>query len=161
MRKPPKRYYWDSCLWIDLITQRHSETVNRCLYVKDLVGRGEARIYTSAYTLAEVWKVQCGEQWRTLPPYNEQDFTDFLDSNAVILQLNRPVGELARKLLREHNNLKKSPDAVHVASCIIYDANTLHTFDEKDLLNKFEDELRCLNGERLDICKPPRRPQTD
>lgn len=106
MGTPIKKYYRDSCLWIDLITQRHAKTVDRCLYVRDLVAEGKAELYTSAFTLAEVWKVQCGEEWRTLASNTDRDFTNFLDSNAIILQLDRTVGELASKLLREHSNLK-------------------------------------------------------
>ncbi len=48
------QYYWDSCLWIELISGRQSESFDRCRYVLDLVKLNEAHLYTSAFLSSAV-----------------------------------------------------------------------------------------------------------
>ena len=151
IKKSIDQYYWDSCLWIELISGRQSESFDRCRYVLDLVKLNEAHLYTSAFTLAEVWKVQCSNEWKTLIPDMDQDFIEFRDNYATIFQVDYSVGNTARKLLREYVNLKKPSDAIHLASCINHSINEFHTFDKRDFLNKFKSQLYCHNEKPLTI----------
>ena len=156
MADQPKKYYWDACLWIDLIKRENQERVDRCLYVMELVANKKAELYTSAFTLAEVYKVQCYGDRVQLPENKDQDFEDYLRNNVEVLQVTQYVGTVARRLLRKHPRLKKPQDAVHVASCLVYDINVLHTFDSNDL-RRFDRRLSCVSGEWLEICEPPQR----
>ena len=160
MANRPKKYYWDACLWIDLIQRRNQNRVDRCLYVMELVSNKQAELYTSAFTLAEVYKVACYGDKVQLPGSRDQDFEDYLRGNVEVLQVTQNVGTLARRLLRAHPRLRKPQDAVHVASCMIFNVSVLHTFDSNDL-TRFEGDLRCVGGERLIICEPPVRPSSE
>ncbi len=75
MKRSLEKYYWDSCLWIELISGTQKETKERCHHVLNLVDHQEALLYTSAFTLAEVWKVECSNDWKTIAPDKDQDFT--------------------------------------------------------------------------------------
>ncbi|MCY4674839.1 MAG: PIN domain-containing protein [Bacteroidetes bacterium] len=157
MADQPIKYYWDACLWIDLINRENQDRVDRCLHVINLVGNKNAELYTSAFTLAEVYKVKCHGDRVQLPENKDQDFEDYLRNNVEVLQVTQNVGMVARRLLREYPKLKKPQDAVHVASCLVYDVDVLHTFDSNHL-TRFDDHLICFNGKRLSICEPPQLP---
>ena len=53
------KYYWDACIWIELITQANAERVERCRHVVELAKGGKAELWTSAFTLAEVYRKKC------------------------------------------------------------------------------------------------------
>jgi predicted nucleic acid-binding protein len=155
-----KRVYWDACIWFALIKQEPGR-FHRCQHVIDMARRGEVEIWTSALTLAEVFRKQCGGPEATsLPADKDEEFEDFLAQDFVFeVQLDRLIGVSARRLLRAHAALKKPQDAVHLASAVWNDLDEFHTFDAANLL--------CLNGSistrggrPLRICEPP-EPPTD
>lgn len=150
-----KKVYWDACIWFALIKQEPGRFA-RCQNIIDLARRGEVEIWTSALTLAEVFRKQCGGTEATgLPADKDKEFEDFLAQDFVFeVQLDRPIGVSARRLLRAHAPLKKPQDAVHLASAVWNDLDEFHTFDAANLL--------CLNGlittrggRPLRICEPP------
>ena len=55
MADQPRKYYRDACLWIDLIKRENQDRVNRCLHVMDRVTNKKAELYTSLFTLVEVY----------------------------------------------------------------------------------------------------------
>ena len=50
--------YWDSCAWIGLINQE-PDKVTACRYIMEEAEKGNIVIWTSALTIAEVYKTKC------------------------------------------------------------------------------------------------------
>ena len=116
---------------------------------------GSAELWTSTFTLAEVWKTGRDGENAGLPGSQDGNFENYILSGFVkLINVDEDVGTLARRLLREHPGLGKPQDAVHAASALIANVDEMHTFDEKDLLN-FSGKLGRGNGVELIICKPP------
>jgi len=53
-----KKVYWDSCAWLGLINEE-PDKIDSCRHVIDLARNGDIEIWTSTYTLAEVFKRKC------------------------------------------------------------------------------------------------------
>jgi predicted nucleic acid-binding protein len=155
------KYYWDACIWIELITQANAERVQRCRHVVNLAKRGEAELWTSAFTLAEVWKKKCEAENVGIQEDQDRAFEDFIESEFIKkINVDVDVGNLARRLLRRHTGLGKPQDAIHVASCLLANLDELHTFDGSDLL-KFDGVLPRRDKSKLRICPPPPPPEPE
>lgn len=155
------KYYWDACLWIELITQGDPDRVERCRYVIDLAKRGEAELWTSAFTLAEVWKKKCDVAAVGIQEDQDRSFEDFIEAEFIKkINVDVDVGNLARRLLRRHPGIGKPQDAIHVASCLLADLDEMHTFDGADLL-RFDGVLPKRDRTKLKICLPPLPPEPE
>lgn len=155
------KYYWDACLWIELITQSDPDRVERCRYVIDLAKRGEAELWTSAFTLAEVWKKKCDATSVGIQEDKDRAFEDYIEGEFIKkINVDVDVGNLARRLLRRYPGLGKPQDAIHVASCLLANLDELHTFDGSDLL-KFDGVLPRRDKAKLKVCLPPPPPEPD
>lgn len=151
------KVYWDACIWFALI-KREPGRYERAEHVISLAIAGQVEIWTSSLTLAEVFRKQCGGEATGLPADKDKEFEDFVAQDFIIeVQLDHQVGVAARRLLREHQPLKKPQDAVHLASATWNNLDEFHTFDQVNLL--------CLNGlvqtrggKTLKICEPPLPP---
>ncbi len=153
------KYYWDACLWIELITQADADRVERCRHVIDLAKHGKVELWTSAFTLAEVWKKKCDGESAGIQEEKDREFEDFIEAEFIKkIEVNVDVGNLARRLLRRHSGLGKPQDAIHVASCLLENLDELHTFDGSDLL-KFDGVLPRRDRIKLNICAPPLPPE--
>lgn len=158
MGEVPK-YYWDACIWIELITQADAERVERCRHVIELAKRGKAELWTSAFTLAEVYKKKCDVVAVGIQEAQDRAFEDYIEAEFVRkINVDVDVGNLARRLLRLHPGLGKPQDAVHVASCLLANLDELHTFDRSDLL-RIDGVLPRRDKVRLKICMPPAPPE--
>ena len=154
MSEIPK-YYWDACVWIELINQSDKDRLKRCRHVIDLAQKGKAELWTSAFTLSEVWKKKCDIEPVGIQAKHDRAFEDFIEAEfATKINVNVDVGNLARRLLRQHPSIGKPQDAIHVASCLLSNLDELHTFDEKDLI-KLDGKLSRHDKIKLKICKPP------
>jgi predicted nucleic acid-binding protein len=146
------RVYWDACAWIALIQEeavRH--TALRKIY--ESARRGGFEIWTSAFTYAEVYKKKCEIMMQTCET-EEDKIDDVLTQEFVkLVNVDRMIGESARKLLRANPGIKKPQDGIHVATALWYNLDALHTFDGSDLL-KFHNKLNRKDGEKLIICVP-------
>lgn len=153
-----RKVYWDACIWFALIKQEPGRFA-RCQHIVDLARKGEVEIWTSALTLAEVFRKQCGgTEASGLPADKDKEFEDFLAQDFVIeVQLDRPIGVAARRLLRAHAPLRKPQDAVHLASAVWNDLDEFHTFDAVDLLC-LNGSINTRGGRPLRICEPPEPP---
>lgn len=154
------KYYWDACIWIELIVQSNAENTDRCKYVVELARTGKAQIWTSVFTLAEVYKRKCYKTNKSIPEEKDDVFDDFIEQEFVRkIQVDLDVARVARRLLRTYKKLRKPQDAVHVASCLLYNIDAMHTFDGNDLLHL--DGLLPLKDKsgHLKICIPPLRTQ--
>jgi predicted nucleic acid-binding protein len=144
-----------------LITQANADRVERCRHVIDVAKRGEAELWTSAFTLAEVWKKKCDTAPVGIQEEQDRTFEDFIESEFIKkINVDVDVGNLARRLLRRHPGLGKPQDAIHVASCLLANLDELHTFDGSDLL-KFNGVLPRRDKARLRICLPPLPPEPE
>ena len=151
------RYYWDACCWIGLINQEPTRIVS-LRYVNERAQKGEVQIWTSAFTLAEVFKRKCSDGQVGIKEDDDIAFEDYLEQDYIErVQVDVDVGTAARRLLRKYPSIKKPQDAIHVATALLYNIDELHTFDGSDLL-PLDGLLPMANGSKLKICKPPLPP---
>lgn len=121
----PDLIYWDSCVFIDAI----QETSGRYPAISQFVAaaqRNEVQIVASMFAKIEVCKLKgLGLQDKE----TEQKIIEFFDNDYVTIRpVDDEVTEKARELLRTVDHLKP-PDATHVATAIINNIPTLHSYD--------------------------------
>nr|WP_172685430.1 type II toxin-antitoxin system VapC family toxin [Methylobacterium oryzae] len=156
MPSKPK-YYWDACAWIALIKQETGR-FDACKHTIELAEEGKVEIWTSAFTLAEVYKRRIDGGSTSLEAEKDKDFEDYIEKDFVqIVQVDADVGTAARRLLRAFPDIGKPQDAIHVATALLNDMDELHTFDRADLLN-LSGVLDRSDGNKLTICHPPSPP---
>ncbi len=123
------RRYWDSDCFLGWFLAE-PDKVEKCRGVVQAAQTGEVEIVTSALTLVEVIKLK---GHASLPAQREETIRSFFENPFILLRnLDRPVGEYARRLIWEHSFLKPK-DAVHVATALLSAVPVLDTFDA-DLL---------------------------
>ena len=112
-------------------------------------------IWTSTFTLAEVFKKQCEGRGVSLPESQDVAFEKYIAQNFLVLvQVDFEIGVEARRLLRKYPELKKPPDAVHLASALANNVDEMHTFDAENLI-PLSGKIARSDGEPLTICLPP------
>ncbi|WP_245295659.1 type II toxin-antitoxin system VapC family toxin [Rhizobium rhizosphaerae] len=154
------RYYWDACMWLALI-KKEPGRFDACKYVIERAQRGEVEVWTSTFTMAEVYKRKCADIWTGLPDADDDAFADYIEQDFVIrVALDVAVGTTARNLLRLHPAIGKPQDAIHLATALIENVDELHTFDQRDLLG-LSGKIQRLDGVKLKICHPPEPPDPD
>lgn len=157
-------YYWDTCLFLAWLKDEQTRKPGEMDAVSDMLERFKKReisLMTSVLTITEmsVAKVPVGTYALLEDVMQRPNFTKI----AVDIR----VARLAKEL-RDHY-LQKSqiyggktltvPDAIHVASAILFRAAEMHTFDENN--NSKQNSLGLLplsgdvGGHQLVICKPP------
>jgi predicted nucleic acid-binding protein len=154
----PKKVYWDSNCWLGFINDEPGKA-ERCRHVLNEARLGAFEIWTSALTLAEVFKVT-GEKKQTFPlPHNTDiEFEKFVEQGfVVIVQVDADIGVDARRLLRKHAVLKKPADGIHLASALSNNVDELHTFDDENL-TPLSGQVNRADGVALIICYPPTPP---
>ncbi len=62
MASETPKYYWDACIWITLISDRHSDRGKACEHVLEQAKAGKRQLWTSSLCLAEVFKRKCGPE---------------------------------------------------------------------------------------------------
>lgn len=154
-------YYWDTCLLIAWIKdeQRASGEMDGVREVIARLKRREVKIITSVLTTVEA--LQC-----KLPAGVERLFLDTM-KRIVRVGVDSRIASMAHDIrnyysLREQEFAGKTvftPDAIHLATAIIYRVTEFHTFD-RDGSNKALGLLPLsgdVGGHRLTICKPQAR----
>jgi predicted nucleic acid-binding protein len=129
------RFYWDSCAWLGLINtelEKHTDLQS----VWDAAAQGQCEIWTSAYVYIEVHKAkqQGGDPYP--PAESDRRIDEMLDRPHVKrVHLDSDIAKLARGLRRQFpQELTKKGDAIHLASAVWWNADTLHTYDGSHLL---------------------------
>lgn len=146
-----RRVYWDSCAWLGLINAEPAK-IQGLQLVWGKAQHGELEIWTSAFSIAEVYKRKCEDQWTGLSPENDAAIDNMFDQDFVkVAQVDLEIGRLAKRLLRAYDKLKKPSDAIHLATAVYWDIEQLHTYDGVDLLGLV---VKTANGSDLEICKP-------
>lgn len=158
-------YYWDTCIFIAWLKdeQPPARSAEERDGMRDCVARFKRReisIVTSVLTITEISAAKLPVGTDTM-----------LEEVMQLPNLTRPavdirVARLARDI-RNYYLLKSGlsaktltvPDAIHVATAIIYKATEFHTFDKND--NTKQNSLGLLplsgdvGGHNLTICIPP------
>jgi predicted nucleic acid-binding protein len=155
------KYYWDACIWITLINDPDSVRGQCCKYVLELAQTGRCEIWTSSFTLAEVYKRKCDGAQAGVPEDQDKPFEDLIEQEFIKkISVDVDVGMVARRLLRRFPKIGKPQDAIHVASCLLENLDQLHTFDRNDLI-ALSDQIERLDHNKLIICPPPYPPAGD
>ena len=155
-----ERYYWDSCVflaWLRNETERpEAEMAAIKAYVREIEKRN-VRVLTSAIMYTEVTdhKLPVG--------VDEQFFELTRRSNVQVVAADIRVAKMARDL-RDHYSMRadefngktlSTPDAIHLATAILYKATEFHTLDGS---NRKSLGLLGLDGDvgghALRVCKP-------
>jgi predicted nucleic acid-binding protein len=151
------RYYWDACAWIALI-QQEAGRFDSLRYVIEQAQEEKVEIWTSNFTLAEVYKRPCDGDQKMLLPQQDKPFEDYIIQSFVQrVQVDYDVGVLARRLLRNYPTIQKPQDGIHLATALLYNVDELHTFDRENLLD-LSDKIARRDSKMLRICHPPKPP---
>lgn len=67
-----------------------------------------------------------------------------------LINLDQVVAKRARKIIRETPGLSKKPDAVHLASAVMWNIPLFHTYDRADLLH-LNGSIYCIDGTVMEI----------
>ncbi len=149
------RAYWDACCWIAYIQKEMpgpgstftEPRYDMCRQTIQRAEAGEIEIATSAFTLAEVCKKPPD------PGSPAANLAAFFDQPYILLvPVDKQVGVQAQSLQLAGLQGVKPPDAVHLASAIVWSIPVLHTFDD-DLL-KLDKLLTLADGNQLRILRP-------
>lgn len=146
-----RKVYWDACAWLGLLNGE-ADKARELEHVWEKAKRGEVEIWTSAFCIAEVYKVKCsGEKIGVCPDDDARIDNLFNQDWVYIAQVDIAIAKLAKSLLRTHAKLSKPSDGIHLATAIHWNMDQLHTWDASDLLG-----ISCnrADGQPLDICKP-------
>ena len=116
---------------------------------------GQCEILTSALSLVEVFKKKCeSDDPKPLSVENDQIISEMFEQPHVLrVALDANIAKLARTLLRKYPELKKAPDAIHLATALFTDCDAMHTYDDANLLG-LSGQIQCKNGKLLEICLP-------
>jgi predicted nucleic acid-binding protein len=151
------KYYWDACAWIALIQQEPTR-FDSLSYVIEEAKNGNVEIWTSNFTLAEVYKRPCDGDKKGITAAEDVPFEDFILQDFVKrVQVDLDVGTLARRLLRAYPVIGKPQDGIHLATALLNNVDQLHTYDREDLLG-LSGTIDRKDGVKLKICHPPQRP---
>lgn len=154
-----RRVYWDACIWISLIGNevavhlKNGKTENRAALARailDEANKGSVEIVTSALSLIEVNKISPNPGSIT---DTEDKLAEFFENDFIVVaQLNRQIGETARKLMQRGLPGLKPLDAAHLATAMIANVDEMHSFDDK--LLTLDEKIDKRDGTPLKICKP-------
>ncbi len=152
-------YYWDTCLFLAWIKdeERPSGEMDG---VRELIARAKRRdvkIITSVLTMVEVLQSR-------LPVGMDRLFTDMMKRVSKI-GIDSKVAALAhdirdyymRNAAAHGGKTLSTPDAIHLATAILYRADEFHTFDDGGSSSKSIGLLGLsdnVGGHKLTICKP-------
>jgi predicted nucleic acid-binding protein len=147
-----KRVYWDACAWLGLINGE-TEKMQALQHVWESARLGHVEIWTSAFCIAEVYKVKCDGQWATGAADSDARIDALFDADFVkVVQVDIEIARLARFLLRSNDKLKKPSDGIHLATAVHWNLDQLHTYDGNDLLGLMG--VKRADGGALEICRP-------
>jgi predicted nucleic acid-binding protein len=157
-------YYWDTCLFLAWLKNETTRKAGEMDALADVLSRFKKRqvsLMTSVITLTEISVAK-------IPAGTEGLLEDVMQrSNFSRLSADIRVAKLARDLRNWYLNRTDEfggktltvPDALHLATAIIYRADEFHTFDGKDSLKQNALGLLPLSGKvgghSLIITKPP------
>lgn len=156
------QYYWDTCIFLAWLKDEKTRKPGEMDGVREYINRLNKRqvsLMTSVLTLTEISVAKI--------PAGTDGLLDQVMQRPNMAKL--PVDMRIAKLARDLRNFYISkngpsgmtltvPDALHIATAILYKANEFHTFDEHDKPKSRALGLIPLSGNvaghNLKICKP-------
>jgi predicted nucleic acid-binding protein len=118
-----------------------------CRPVLDAAEQGVIEIAVSAIALVEVLARNRASQ------IDDQRVRDFFDNDYILLiNVDKQLGDFARRLMLGGHSGLKPPDAIHLATACVANADAFHTFDDR--LLALDGAIDRLDGSRLRIKKP-------
>jgi predicted nucleic acid-binding protein len=155
-------YYWDACLFLAWIKDEERPTgeMDGVREIIDLSKKRDATIMTSVLTSVEVLSAKIPAGMDTLFQQLMRRVTRVgIDTKIVTL-----AHDIRNHYTKSGGKTVATPDAIHLATAIIYRAVEFHTFDQDGSRQSLG--LIPLSGNvagnRLTICKPQaKRPQLD
>lgn len=157
--------YWDTCVFLALIKDenRPNNEMDGVYDIANKIYKDHIILLTSDITEGEILDSMMSDEAK-------QKLKDvFKRRNCRTVAADKKVNHLAKEI-RDYYQQQKSidglptillPDAIHVATAILYSADEFHTFDERDDKNKRRALLPLdgnVAGYPLKICKPPLPP---
>lgn len=157
MATSPSRVGWDSCAWIahiqrERIVDLDGKTIIEdrgamCRSVLEAAEKGIVEIAVSAICLVEVLARNRSSE------IDDQKVRDFFDNDYILLaNVDKQVGDFARRLMLAGYAGLKPPDAIHLATACIANVEAFHTFDAP--LLALDGLIDKADGTRLIIKKP-------
>ena len=140
MKRENPLFYWDSCIFLAWLKNEERKP-GEMTGIKELVSqinKNAARLVTSQMTRAEILKSTL-----TVDAINKLDNV-FKRKNIILAPTDGRVWQLAYEI-RDYYQARKDadglptvtlPDAVHLATAILYQADVFFTFDETDKPNR-------------------------
>jgi predicted nucleic acid-binding protein len=150
----PVKVYWDSCAWLGLLNGE-ADRRRELEAIYDQARNGLVEIWSSTISIVEANRLasEVGQS-KPIPPDSLLALDDLLFQPFVKLAaVDTVIAKDARRLIREIPGLGKKPDAIHAATAMHWNIETLHTYDGNDLLH-LDGKLECRNGTPLTICQP-------
>ncbi len=144
--------YWDSCCFLGLLNNEQDK-VSLCQGTIKKAEEGDLIIVTSAMTFIEVIRMKGKPKLKKNVETTIQKF--FSNSFIYIRNVDREVGIRARNLMWKHQALQPK-DSIHLATALLHNIPTLHTFDDY-LLNLKDKAIK----QKIKICKPDIEYQMD
>jgi predicted nucleic acid-binding protein len=138
MKRGRPVYYWDACIFIAWLNNedRPAGEMEGLASVADMIDRDEAVLIVSQAVRPELLPSK-------LPPLAEEMLASlFKRRNAKMLPISSAVTARAQKI-RDWDPKIATPDAIHLATAIVYEADEFHTFDEGKKKGR---SLLSLNG---------------
>ena len=135
MQNRPRRIYWDSCVFIALISNlMTSQATDRrwhCQRFFDDAINGRITIVTSVITIAEVVRaeVEPGTPVNPVPPDIRKKIEDLFNEPYLQLVHVDPARTAAARDITWQFPQIKYPDSVHVACARYAQVDAMHTYD--------------------------------
>jgi predicted nucleic acid-binding protein len=148
-----RRLYWDSSDFLGLINPEEAKH-DDCRAVWEQARRGEAILFTSFWTFAEVFKARCEGPAESLAEAQDKNIEALLRQPWVQpVVVDERIGTASRRLMRQHADCKNPSDAVHLATALALNVDEMHTYGKSDLIGLSGKVLRA-DGVPLKICAP-------
>ena len=113
---------------------------------------GRCRILTSTISMVEVIKKKRDDRdASTLSNNPGAEISNMFQQRHVMLaDVDRIVAAKAAELRLQHSELRKTPDAIHLATAMQWNCDAMHTYDQNDLLS-LDGKIRRRDGALLRI----------
>ncbi len=162
MRTKIPIYYWDTCVFLAWIKREEKEP-NEMAGLREIaakINNHEALLITSSIIDSEILQCTLDSTAQNMlnQIFKRRNFRKINTTNRV-WTLAGEIRDYYQKR-KEIDNLPTvtTPDSVHLATAILYEADEMHTYDQNNLTGKRR-ALTPLSGNvagiyRLTICKP-------
>jgi predicted nucleic acid-binding protein len=156
--------YWDTCIVISLIKKEQRADSTETEAIRELrrkLDAGEITVVTSAITLTEVLdsEIPDGNRGELQKLQQMPDRFSLVDVGPAEAEKAHAIRDHYKKMPEKQGKTVSTPDAIHLATAIIWECDAFYTFDEKDHDGKKTLGLLPLSGDdavdNLVIRKPP------